>query len=62
MYNAVVAKSPGKVFNYFRTLRPSLWHLTQSGVRNTHTGGVCLTVRPKKIKNRNLYFLVIFEE
>ena len=42
MYNAVVAKSPGKVFNYFRTLRPSLWHLTQSGVRNTHTGGVLL--------------------
>ena len=61
MYNAVVAKSPGKVFNYFRTLKTipvapnSKWSLK-------HTNRGCLTVRPKKIKNINLYFLVIFEE
>ena len=39
MYNAVVSKSPGKVFNYFRTLRPSLWHLTQVELE-THIPGV----------------------
>ena len=42
MYNAVVAKYPGKVFNYFRTLKTIPVAPNSSGVRNTHTGGVLL--------------------
>ena len=39
MYNAVVAKSPGKVFNYFRTLKTIPVALTQVELE-THIPGV----------------------
>ena len=51
MYNAAVAKSPGKAFNYFRTLKTiPVWHLTLGRVRNTHTLGVSLKKSPFKGK------------
>ena len=42
MYNTAVAKSPGKAFNYFRTLKTIPVAPNSRGVRNTHTGGVLL--------------------